>query len=142
MMHTTEQNARQLVQNFNSRNLDRAVAQFADNATFQFPGMEVAITGKDAIRAFLKDGYTAFPDWRMDVSKIIISGGETIVVHSVHGTHTGPWVGGDGIVVPPTSRKFTQDQLTRVTFNNTDQILTYRGYGNPGDITRQLGLPE
>ena len=140
MSRTTEQNARRMIENLNARNVEKVLAQYADDATFQFPGMDAPLRGKDAIRAFFKGSYEAFPDWRIQVSKVIISGGETIVVNSLHGTHTGPMFGKDGGVVAPTNRKFSQDQLTRVIFNNQDLVQSLRAYGDPLDVTRQLGI--
>jgi ketosteroid isomerase-like protein len=140
MSATTEQNARLLIRNLNARNVEIVLAQYAEDASFQDPSMSIPIRGKDAIRAHLKGSFGAFPDWRMVVSKLIISGGETIVVNSVQGTHTGPWSRSDGGQTAPTNRKFTQEQLTRVMFNATDKIQSFRAYGNPADVTRQLGI--
>src|SRR5580692_2605630 len=131
MSRTTEQNARTLIDNANGRNIERVLEQYAEDASFQVPSMEAPIQGKEAIREFLRGNFAAFPDWRMDVAKLIVSGGETIVVNSVHGTHKGPLVGHDGGMVAPTSRRFTQDQLTRIVFNDADKVQLIRSYGDP-----------
>ncbi|MGC2289741.1 MAG: nuclear transport factor 2 family protein [Thermoplasmata archaeon] len=141
MSQTTEQNARQMIELVNSRNVEKLMEQYAEDATFQVPNLDGPIKGKDAIRAFYKGSFAAFPDWRMDVSKVIVSGGETIVINTIHGTHTGPLTGTNGASFAPTNKRFAQDLLTRVVFDNTDKVHSLRAYGNSTDLTRPLGLP-
>jgi steroid delta-isomerase-like uncharacterized protein len=141
LSQTTEQNARQMIELVNSRNVEKVMDQYAEDAIFQVPNLEAPIKGKDAIRAFFRGSFEAFPDWTMHVSKVIISGGETIVINSVHGTHTGPLIGANGKSFAPTNKKFTQDLLTRVVFDQSDKVRSLRAYGNSTDMTRPLGLP-
>jgi predicted ester cyclase len=130
-----------MIELVNSRNVEKLMEEYAEGATFQVPGLDAPIKGKDAIRAFHAGTFAAFPDWSMVVSKVIISGGETIVVNSVHGTHTGPLAGVDGQSFAPTNRSFIQDLLTRVVFDTDDKVQSLRAYGNSSDLNRQLGLP-
>lgn len=129
-----------MIDNVNSRNVEKVMEQYAENATFQVPSLDAPIHGKDAIRAFYQGNFAAFPDWSMDVTKVIISGGETIVVNSVHGTHKGPLTGPTGQSFAPTNKRFAQDLLTRVVFDDADKVLSLRSYGNSSDLTRQLGI--
>jgi len=140
LSQTTEQNARQMIELVNSRNVEKLLEQYTEDATFQVPSLDAPIRGKAAIRAYYKGNFAAFPDWSMEVSKVIVSGGETIVVDSVHGTHTGPLTLADGKLFPPTNKKFRQEELTRVLFDSNDKILSLRAYGNSTDLIRQLGL--
>lgn len=140
MSQTTEQEARHLIASVNTRNVERVMALYAEDATFQDPSLDAPIRGKKAIRDFFVGYFAAFPDWTMVVTKLVVSGGETYVVHSVRGTHMGPFTGTDGRSVAPTNRKFVQDQLTRVVFDAAGKVQSLRAYGNPADLTRQLGL--
>jgi len=140
MTQLTEQQTRQLIAVVNSRNVDTVVEQYAENATFQVPSMETPIHGKDAIRTFYSGRFAAFPDWTIDVSKVFLSGDETVVVNSIHGTQTGPLVTMDGKSIPPTNRKFVQDQLTRLVINAQGKVQSHRAYGNPAEVNRQLGI--
>ncbi|MCI4361017.1 MAG: nuclear transport factor 2 family protein [Thermoplasmata archaeon] len=140
MGQLTEQDARLLIANVNTRDVEKVVAQYAEDATFQVPNLDEPVRGKDAIRAFLSGSFAAFPDWRMVVSKVIVSGGETIVVNSVHGTHSGHRKGADGQSIPPTNMKFSQDQLTRVVFNKDGKVQSLRAYGYPTEMSRQVGF--
>jgi len=125
----------------NTRNVEKVVDQFSEEATFQIPSMDKAIRGKQAIREYLKGAFEAFPDWSNEIKQVYVSGNETVVVNSVHGTHSGPLRGADGKSIAPTHRKFVQDEMTRVVLNEKGQVLSLRAYGNPSDLYRQLGLP-
>lgn len=140
LSQTTEQNAHRMIANVNSRDVEKVLEQYAENASFQVPSLDAPIHGKDAIRAFYKESFVAFPDWNMNVTKVIVSGGETIVVNSIRGTHRGPLPGSDGRSFAPTNKRFVLEQLTRVIFDESDKVLSLRSYGNPADVTRQLGL--
>jgi ketosteroid isomerase-like protein len=134
----TEQDARQMIAVVNTRNVDKVMEQYAEDATFQVPSLDTPLKGKVAIRAFLSESFTAFPDWNMDVTKVFVSGDETVIVNSVHGTHSGQLVGKDGKSFAPTHKKFVQEQMTRVILN--EKVQSLRAYGNPADLYHQLGL--
>lgn len=142
MTQLTEQDARQMIAVVNTRNVEKVVEQYADDATFQVPNLETPLRGKEAIRTYLAGSFTAFPDWTINVSKIFVSGNETVVVNSVGGTHSGPLAGKDGTTIAPTHKKFVQDQMTRVVFNDHGKVQSLRAYGNPAELYHQLGLSK
>lgn len=142
MTQLTEPLVRQMIDVLNSRNVEKVVEQYAENASFQVPSLESPIQGKEAIRSYLTSSFTAFPDWTMDVTHIVVSGDETVVVNSVHGTHTGPFTDSDGKAVIPTNKTFVQEQLTRVVVNETGKVSLYRAYGNPSRMNRLLRVPN
>jgi hypothetical protein len=78
----------------------------------------------------------------MDVSKVIVSGNDVVVVNSVHGTHTGPFTARDGKAITPTYKLFVEEQLTHVVINEHGKISSFRAYGNPSDMHRLLGFPQ
>jgi ketosteroid isomerase-like protein len=126
----------------NTRNVDKVMEQYADDATFQVPGLDTPLRGKVAIREFLSGSFVAFPDWTLDITKVFVSGDETVVVNSVRGTHTGPLTGQDGKPIAPTNKKFVQDQMTRIVVNEKGQVRSLRAYGNLSDLYHQLGLSK
>ena len=142
MTQLTEQDARQMIAVVNTRNVDKVVDQYAENASYQVPSLESPILGKEAIRSYLTSAFAAFPDWTMDVNKVIVSGNEAIVVNSVHGTHTGPFTGTDGKAVVPTNKTFVQEQLTRVVVDEKGKVSLFRAYGNPSRMNRLLRSPN
>jgi steroid delta-isomerase-like uncharacterized protein len=138
----TEQEARQMIAVVNTRNVDTIVEQYAEDATFQVPNLATPIHGKAAIRSYLSGSFIAFPDWTMDVSRVYVTGNDVVVVNSVHGTHTGPLAQPNGQPIAPTNKKFSQDQMTRVVLNANGKVQSLRAYGNPAELTHQLGLPQ
>ncbi len=141
MTQLTERDARDIFAIANTRNVDRIVDQYADDATFQVPGQEKPFAGKEAIRSFLKDNYTAFPDWAMTTKSLAVSGNEVLVVDSVTGTHKGPLTGFDGKSIAPTHRKVVLEGMTHIVLNDSGKIKSFRVYGNPLALPQQLGLP-
>ena len=142
MTQLTEQEARQMIAVVNTRNVDKIVEQYADDATFQVPNLEKPIHGKDAIRGFLSGSFVAFPDWTMDVSRVYITGNDVIVVNSVRGTQTGPLTAQDGKSIAPTNRKFFQDQMTRVVLNENGKVQSFRAYGNQLESSQHVEIAK
>ncbi len=140
MTQLTEQHARDIFAVANSRNVDQIVEQYADDATFQVPGQDKPLTGKGEIRSFLKENYTAFPDWVSNPKTVAVSGNEVLVVDSVSGTHDGPLVGWDGKSIAPTHRKVVLDGMTHIVMNESGKIRSFRVYGNPMQMPQQLGI--
>jgi ketosteroid isomerase-like protein len=142
MSTLTEQDARRLFADVNTRNVAKIVDQYAEDASFQVPSLDAPIQGKEAIRSFLTGTFAAFPDWTMDISKVIVSGDEAVVVNSVHGTHTGPYTTKDGKSIAPTNKKLDQEQLARVVVNANGKVSLFRAYGNPSAMNRMLRPPQ
>jgi steroid delta-isomerase-like uncharacterized protein len=140
MTQLTVPEAREMIAVVNTRNLDKVMDQYADDATFQVPSLDTPLKGKDAIRSFLKGSFAAFPDWTIDVRSVVVSGNETLVVNSVRGTQDGPFVGLDGKTIPASHRKFVQEQMTHVVLNEKGKVQSLRAYGNPSELYFQLGL--
>ncbi|MCI4364986.1 MAG: nuclear transport factor 2 family protein [Thermoplasmata archaeon] len=142
MTPLTEQETRQFFAVVNTRNVDKVVELYAENATFQVPNLDAPVVGKEAIRSYLTGAFAAFPDWTMDIGKVIVSGDEAVVVNSVHGTHTGPYTTKDGKTVDPTNKKLNQEQLTRVVVDSGGKVSLLRSYGNPSALNRMLRPPQ
>ena len=140
MTAITEPQVREMIAVVNSRNVDKVLDQYAEDATFQSPAEERPVQGKAAIRTVLTEAYTAFPDWTIEPKVISVIGNEVLIVNSVRGTHDGPLTGPAGKSFPATHRKFTQEQMTRVVLNEKGKVQSLRAYGNPAELFHQLGL--
>jgi len=140
MTQLTEQEARQMIAVVNTRNVDKILEQYADDATFQVPTLDAPLHGKTAIRGFLAGSYQAFPDWTLDVQHVHVFGHDVVTLNSVHGTNTGPLTAEDGKSIAPTNKKFVQEQMSRVVLNDAGKIQSFRAYGIGSDLNRQLGL--
>jgi ketosteroid isomerase-like protein len=142
MSTLTEQQTRLLFADVNTRNVAKIVEQYAEDASFQVPSLDAPLRGKEAIRSYLTGTFAAFPDWTMDISKVIVSGDEAVLVNSVHGTHTGPYTTRDGKSIVPTNKKLDQEQLARVVVNANGKVELFRAYGNPSAMNRMLRPPQ
>jgi ketosteroid isomerase-like protein len=142
MKQLTEQEARQIFADVNARNVEKVLEQYAADASFQVPSLDSPLLGKDAIRSYLTGAWAAFPDWTMDISKVIVSGDEAVLVNSVRGTHTGPYTTKDGKSIAPTNKKLVQEQLTRLVVNDSGKVSLFRAYGNPSSMNRMLRPPQ
>ncbi|MGC2288367.1 MAG: nuclear transport factor 2 family protein [Thermoplasmata archaeon] len=140
MTQLTEQEARQMIAVVNTRNVDKILEQYAEDATFQVPTQDAPLHGKTAIRGFLAGSFQAFPDWTQDVKNVYVSGHDVVVLNSVHGTHTGPLTAQDGKSIAPTNKKVIQEQMARVVLNEAGKIQSFRAYGIASDLNQQLGL--
>jgi predicted ester cyclase len=118
----------------NTRNVDKIMEQYAEDATFQAPNHEKALQGKGAIRSYLTENFVAFPDWSMEVSKVFVQGNEVVVVDSVSGIHSGPLKAADGTAIVPTNKKFVQEQMTRLVLNEHGKVKSLRSYGNAANL--------
>lgn len=140
MTAITEPQVRDMIAVVNSRNVDKVMEQYAENATFQTPTEEHPLQGKAAIRTAYTEAFAAFPDWNLVSKTISVVGNEVLIVNTVHGTHDGPLTGPAGKSIPATHRKFSQEQMTRVVLDEKGKVQSLRAYGNPAEILRQLGL--
>jgi steroid delta-isomerase-like uncharacterized protein len=133
----TEQEVRHMIDAVNTRNVEKVVEQYAEDATFQVPNLETPLKGKSAIRSYLTESFAAFPDWTMQISKVFIQGNDIVVVDSVSGTHTGPLAAADGTAIVPTNKKFVQEQMTRVVLDQHGKVQSLRSYGNAANLLQQ-----
>jgi C-1 hydroxylase len=140
MTAITEPQIREMIAVVNTRNVDKVLEQYAEDATFQDPSNEHPIQGKAAIRTVFTEAFTAFPDWTVEPRTISVVGNEVLIVNSVRGTHDGPLNAIAGKSYPATHRKFAQEQMTRVVLNEKGKVQSLRAYGNPAEVLRQLGL--
>jgi SnoaL-like polyketide cyclase len=134
MKRLTEHDARQTMAVANTRDVGKMMEMFAEGATFQVPDFDYPLRGKTAIRAFLTENFTVYPDWTVDVTKVFVNGDETVVVNSVHATHTGTLTGVDGRSIAPTNRKLHQEQMTRVVYDENGKVQSIRAYGRPSEL--------
>lgn len=140
MTAITEPQVREMIAVVNSRNVEKVMDQFAEDATFQTPSQDHPVHGKAAIRTAHTDLFAAFPDWTIEPKTISVVGSEVLIVNSVRGTHEGPLNGAAGKSIPATHRKFSQEQMTRVVLNEKGKVQSLRAYGNPAELFVQLGL--
>jgi steroid delta-isomerase-like uncharacterized protein len=140
MTAVTEPQVREMFAVVNTRNVDKVLDQYAEDASFQGFAEEQPIRGKAAIRTALTNEFVAFPDWTSEPKTISVVGNEILAVNSVRGTHDGAYTTASGKSYPATHRKFSQEQMTRIVLNETGKVQSVKAFGNPAEMLRQLGL--
>ena len=124
----------------NSGDINRMMAEFADDATAYGVLGSGRYVGKQAIRTWLSGVLVSFPDLREELKTVVVRGNEALGVETMTGTHTGPIRTADGKEIPPTHRKFSWDLMVHLVADETGRIKSYRLYGNPLELFQQLGL--
>jgi steroid delta-isomerase-like uncharacterized protein len=140
MAELTEHDARRFVELANSRDPDQLLQEFAEDGTFQNGSLLEPLKGKEAIRDFFRTGLSAFPDFHIEPKKIVVSGNEILQLDTQSGTHEGPFPGPDGKPIAPTHRKWSVEGMTHIVVDSDGKIRSLRGYGNPLELYKQLGL--
>ena len=91
------------------QDLDATVATFTDDCYYDVPGLGIHLRGKEEIRGWYEDTFTAVPDLRNSDERYYESDGNVFFEASIEGTHLGPWAGW-----APTGRTFSLPILVRI----------------------------
>lgn len=82
---------------WNAHDLDQAAACLAEDVTLDQPTETGGvIRGREAVRGFIGDLYTAFPDCQLDVRAILGGDGQVAAEYVFRGTQTGAYRGMQG----------------------------------------------
>jgi steroid delta-isomerase-like uncharacterized protein len=57
-----------------SRNMDRLLASYTDDVSYEDPGLSLVLKGKDQVRGFAQSFFDAFPDLKAVITSTIVSG--------------------------------------------------------------------
>jgi steroid delta-isomerase-like uncharacterized protein len=136
-IETTRQLVIELVEAWNSHDLDRAAEFYTDD----FEGSDVAQPipqlGPEGIRQSLTLYFQALPDLHFTAEKIIIQDDQAVLVWTAVGTH-----GGKVMNIPPTGRPIRVQGVSILTI--TDSKIKKASYiWDVAGLLRNLGLlPE
>jgi steroid delta-isomerase-like uncharacterized protein len=97
---TVENAVRALNQVFNDHDVEKAVAQAADDVQFENVPWGLTFDGKDGLRQALSGWIEAFPDVKVDIKNLVVSDSAAAYEYDFIGTNTGPLVGPRGQASP------------------------------------------
>jgi steroid delta-isomerase-like uncharacterized protein len=122
---------------WNEGDLEGAAASFADDIAFEMPGGPPASTGKEPILKAWEQSRTAFPDMKVAIKRVVLTG-DTVAMHLVsHGTHKGEYHG-----QAPTDKEVGADILYVMT-QKDGKFSNVTAYANPMAYMTQIGAaPE
>ena len=92
---------RQVLELIDERKLDAAFELYAVDYIYHGPG-GMELKGRDGIRGLWNDFLTGFPDLSSTVDDMISQGDKLVLRWTIHGTHTGEFLG-----VPPSNNRIT-----------------------------------
>ncbi|MBI2395868.1 MAG: ester cyclase [Deltaproteobacteria bacterium] len=130
--------ARAVYDAINKRDLDKAVAQFADDCEYVEIGLGRTYRGPSEVRENLSGWLRAFPDALLEVTNVVANGDVVAVEYTARGTHSGPLVGPDGSTLAATGRR-AETAFCDVLNMRNGKIVRGRSYYDAGSLLRQLG---
>ena len=120
------------------QDIEATVATFTDDCYYSVPGLGIELRGKDEIRRWYRESFTAVPDLHNTEERYYESDGNVFFEANLEGTHLGPWVGW-----APTGRKFKVPLLVRIPIAADGLMEAEIVYFDNAGLFMQLGiLPE
>lgn len=124
---------------FNSHNADAVAALYAAEVVVSDPMYPEPLRGREAVRQDYADFVRSFPDLRVTVSKILVSGDTVAFEIQVSGTHQGPIITPTG-TIPATNRPAELRIGVFTAVDTSGIILDERRYYDVAGLAQQLGL--
>jgi len=90
--------------------------------------------GPAGLRGMVTMLRTAFPDLHIEIAELIAEGDKVVARTTLQGTHTGPYMG-----IPPTGRRFVQDQIHILSFAD-GKAIEHRAVRDDLGMLQQLGV--
>ncbi|MBI2394555.1 MAG: ester cyclase [Deltaproteobacteria bacterium] len=131
--------ARSLYDNFNQRDLDKAVSIIATECEFQEMPTGQKFRGPEGVRQDLQMWLKAFPDGKCNITNVIANGDLVAVEFTGVGTQNGPLTGPDGKEIAATGRR-AEIPFCDVHQIRNGKVVRVRSYYDQGSMMRQLGL--
>ncbi|MFZ5823651.1 MAG: SgcJ/EcaC family oxidoreductase [Bacillota bacterium] len=131
--------ARSVVDAVNRHDSESVASHYAPSAVQVMSSGDRA-EGRAAIAAYFTAMFTAFPDLKMEIKRVTVTGPDKAVAEYVmSGTHLGPLVQ-NGQTIAPTGRAFKASLANVVTLNEAGAITSATTIGDSTAIARGLGL--
>ena len=116
-----------------NHDLDKFSTYLADNSVDYGQGLE-PIKGKMAIIEGLKSFFGAFPDYKVTIEDIAVSGNRVYIKNNFKATHTMPLMG----MIPATGKKIDWNDTDIVEIDNNGKIAAHWA-NNPNEPLYQIG---
>ena len=131
----------ELVRNWNTRNANTVVGQYAEDVVFQDPFLPQALKGREAVRQYLTGLFAAFPDFTIENRMKMMQEDDAVLRNDVtRATMKGPIRTPEGHSIPPTHKSFAGEYAVVLSFDRNQKIKNVRVFGDSLAIFKQLGL--
>jgi steroid delta-isomerase-like uncharacterized protein len=117
-----------------SRNMDRLLASYTDDVSYEDPGLSLTLKGKEQVRGFAQSFFDAFPDLRAVITSTIVSGDRAASEWRFTGTQLGDLPG-----IPASNKKMDVLGASIYEFEG-GKIKRKVDYWDFATALRQLGV--
>ena len=127
---------REVLELIDARKMDAALELYAADYIYHGPG-GMELRGRDGIRGLWADFLTGFPDLSSTVDDMISQGDKLVLRWTIHGTHTGEFLG-----VPASNNKITLP-ITEIFRIADGQLVEAWDQWDRMSLMQQIGaIPE
>ena len=140
---TTQENIKLDETNFeawNAHNAAAALEQYADDIVWYDVSLPEPLRGKEAVRTYIEDWFSAWPDMQLTVTNRVAADDQLAGELVLHATNTVPLRLMPGApAIPPTGRKVQVKATYFVRFHNGKAVEVHN-YPDTAGLLMQLGL--
>ncbi|MFZ2360243.1 MAG: ester cyclase [Anaerolineae bacterium] len=111
-MDENQQRVNQLVEAWNSHDLDRVAAHYSSDCYVLDVAIAQPLVGREAVRLMFEGYYMAFPDLQLTPTEIISDGDRVALFWTAQGTHQGSIM-----QIPPSGRAILAQGVNRLVLN-------------------------
>ncbi len=128
-----------ILEAYNAKDADAIVALAAESWVGYGPEQPEPRKGREALREWMQTNFTAFPDERWETVRSFGQGDLTCGEFTTTGTHTGPFPGPGGEMIPATNKPF-RINFTIVSKWEGGEVTETRVYFDQLGFMTQLSL--
>lgn len=129
-----EQWAKNLLAAWSSHDIEKILSFYADDCSFEDMALGRVSHGKEEMRAYIKESYTGFPDFRIELKSFFASGNHACIEWITRGTHKGDLPG-----IPATGKSFSFPAVAVIELKE-GKAKRETDYYDGASLMRQLGL--
>ena len=139
MTTSAEHLVKDVVEATNSKDIDKAISLFSDDCIFEDVAPGIVCRGKEELRKFYKEVFSAFPDFNVELKSSFASGNQLCSEMILSGTHKGKM---PDMPMEPTGKHWSV-QSVRVDELREDKVYRTRVYFDMASLLQQIGvMPE
>ena len=133
-----DRSTREIYDAYRTREFEEAAGGFAEDARITVVPTGEVYEGRDGFVRYARGWAAAFPDLKIDVTRLESAGSTGVVEYSFRGTHTGALISGEGFV-PPTWATVGV-RLCDVLSYEAGLVSRLESFFDSATLLRQMGL--
>ncbi len=114
---------------------ERVLALFLDDGVFEDVTFGVLVHGKEELRRFVNDAFSAVPDFKYEVTRRFATNQWAAIEWVMSGTHRGDFPG-----IPATNKRFSSVRGSTVLELEAGKIRRESDYWDAATLMKQVGL--